>query len=111
MYSGNQSYPQFISVISWWFLPPFINLAKIRPTWTRVRLDPAVSGPQLSEPESPRPDDKLQNGRNHLYWLSMRALVIACPASGGHYSGIGVDKLQIGTGRCTVYCIVYSAPD
>ncbi|GFO42612.1 hypothetical protein PoB_006911700 [Plakobranchus ocellatus] len=34
------------------------------------------------------------DGRNNLRWLSLRALDIACPAIGGHYSGIGaVDRI------------------
>ncbi|GFN85821.1 hypothetical protein PoB_001232700 [Plakobranchus ocellatus] len=51
--------------------------------------------------------------RNKLRWLSLRALVIACPTTGGHNSGIAADKQQLGTSRCTVtvYCIVYSPSD
>ncbi|GFN87901.1 hypothetical protein PoB_001440700, partial [Plakobranchus ocellatus] len=42
------------------------------------------------------------DGRNNLRWLSLQALFIACPASGGHYSGIGADKQPLDTSRCTV---------
>ncbi|GFO27470.1 hypothetical protein PoB_005397500 [Plakobranchus ocellatus] len=41
------------------------------------------------------------DGRNNLRWLSLQALVIVCPAGGGHNSGFGVNKLQLGTSRCT----------